>query len=47
MSGIAHLRVNKTFLVGGIIMAVTPSQCLLVVDNISTVDWSMIDCDIN
>ena len=29
--------------VGGIIMVVTTSQCLLVVDNISTVDWSTID----
>ena len=29
--------------VGGILMAVTTSQCLLVVDNISTVDWSTID----
>ena len=28
---------------GGIIMAVTTSQCLLMVDNISTVDWSTID----
>ena len=27
----------------GYYMAVTTSQCLLVVDNISTVDWSTID----